>query len=468
MQHTTLLNTTRLAVFGRLSYSRARQREGRMQRTWTTVILPALLLMFGTMSYAATGKAAHSSGSALPRIAFCQIPDPNTPTSAFEVKEQGDRNDEAHYWLTYSCRSPCRRWQACEADATDGNGKRMVTARGSRRLRLAFITDGMAGFLQFSSDGHATIAMHGGGGGTSYPFGNLVDALEKQTQVRTVEIAWADTFPWGWFTRTSPEPRTVLDQSRRPARVLAWIHDNLAAGHPFATVANSMGTVATLGPVLWHGLDRLIDYQIMIGGVPMWDVNASCGGAKLPHGYSPYVTGYCDGDATTLCQGDGQCSAAGEGRCQMPAPIGYRTVWENLFNHLSASTSCSDATGDLPVPALDLSSMRFTVRDWTVHHHIDFLINRNGPMPPELAQALPPVHGAFSPEEMRTLGQRMCILNLGPGGDEQWALGQFVYVYNALRPRSNVSWTTAPGAHSSWRFDVDRLVPLIKSRINTN
>jgi hypothetical protein len=413
---------------------------------WKPISIVMTVLALGSPAMAAATADGESERSEIKRVAeirFCAIPDLNNPGSAFVVETHGSPTDFQNYWAKYTCVQPCANWQNCAVAVTDQSGAPVSTSRGTPRKLLAFIVDGMGGFLKYSSDGNRTLAFQGGAGGTSYNYDAVVDALERQTHARTVQIEWAPGFVWGWFTRTSPEPRTVVDQVARPAAVLKWIHDELAAGNTFGTVANSMGTVATLGPVLWYGMDRLIDYQALIGGPAMWDVNASCAGSEHASGLSPYVTGYCDGDATAQCQTSSQCSSSGPSACQTPAPlpttavgVNARALWESLFNHLSSSNGCSVSETQLPDPRFDLSAMRFTVRDWTVHHPIDFLVNLNGA---ETA-----------------------------GGDESWGLGHFAFVYNALRPRSSVSWMTEPGVHSAWAQDVDRLVPLLITRMKLN
>ena len=96
--------------------------------------------------------------------------------------------------------------------------------------------------------------------------------------------------------------------------MLEWVHDHLSQGHAFGTVADSMGSVATFGAVLWHGLDPIIDYQLLVGGPPMWDVNAGCGLVR-------YEQGYCGLDGTTPCRRDQDCRNAGKGECRKPAPL---------------------------------------------------------------------------------------------------------------------------------------------------
>jgi hypothetical protein len=204
---------------------------------------------------------------------------------------------------------------------------------------------------------------------------------------------------------------------------------------------------------------------VLIGGPPMWDVNASCKGANYPKGFVPYVTGYYEDDGRTMCQiSAGQVkpdnSSQGNRVCQVPSPIGFYTLWESLFDHLSASQRCSQ--GDGPYPQFDLSSMRFTVRDWTVHHHIDFLIDLNGPVPLELKKFVPPVDEIFVGNTLQEAMMQSMQAGIPPLGDEGFAIGHFLYVYNAIQPKAEVSWTTQPGRHGMFGHDLNSFIPFIK------
>jgi hypothetical protein len=53
---------------------------------------------------------------------------------------------------------------------------------------------------------------------------------------------------------------------------MEWSHENLAGPAMFGTLGCSMGTNATFGPVLWHGMDPIVDYQLFVGGPNMWDL----------------------------------------------------------------------------------------------------------------------------------------------------------------------------------------------------
>ncbi len=376
----------------------------------------------------------------LPALTVCEVPDPKDPGSGFAI-ERGTAEDLASRWVNYACRHPCRpggaptqhdRWQECTIEALGRRGKPLLNGRGGNKRQLAFVVDGMGGDLAFTADGDKTVFFHHGGGGARFPQ-NSANLLEKDSTARTVMMRWAPgygdfVFPLGWFTRNSPEPRDVRHQSRRVAAVLQWVHDHLSQGQAFGTVADSMGTVATFGAVAWHDLDSIIDYQLLVGGPPMWDVNAACGRVRYPQGY-------CDLDATTACRQDADCQSKGQGRCRKPAPLPTNAaIWEGIINYVYVSDACHplpEGAADDPHPPFQSSSLRHTGIDWQIDHPVDFMID---------------------------LGSRP-----GPrsrGGDEYWALGQFTFIYNRIDAAT--SWTVSHGTDHSQAMDTDDAVAKIK------
>ena len=378
--------------------------------------------------------ASSPNASLLPALTVCEIPDPKDPASAFEI-ERGPAQDLASQWVAHACERPCERWQDCAAEAFDRQGATIFSGRGEiPKRQLAFVVDGMGGHLAFTSDGDKTVLFQHGGGGAMFPR-RPANRLEQATTARTVMLRWAPGyrnffFPLGWFTRNSPEPTDVRQQSRRIAAVLEWVHDHLSQGQAFGTVADSMGSVATFGAVLWHGLDPIIDYQLLVGGPPMWDVNAGCGLVR-------YEQGYCGLDGTTPCRRNEECRSAGKGECRKPAPLPTNSViWEGIINYLYVSDACRklpDGAADAPHPPFDSSSFRTTGVDWQVDHPVDFMIDV----------------GAAPTARTR-------------GGDEYWALGQFTFVYNQIDEATPTTWLVSQGTHHSQSMQSVEAVAAIK------
>ncbi len=223
-------------------------------------------------SLPATGDAQGSPAidAPLPQLTVCDVADPKDPGGAFAI-ERGTGEDLAAQWVDHACKRPCRpsgaptqhdQWQQCTTEAFDRRGESLASARGGPKRQLAFVVDGMGGHLAFTSDGDKTVFFQHGGGGAMHPQ-ESANLLEEVSTARTVMMRWAPGyqdffFPLGWFTRNSPEPADVRQQSRRIAAVLLWVHDHLSQGQAFGTVADSMGSVATFGAVVWHNLDSII------------------------------------------------------------------------------------------------------------------------------------------------------------------------------------------------------------------
>src|SRR5258708_35609945 len=93
----------------------------------------------------------------------------------------------------------------------------------------------------------------------------------------------------GWFTRKDATPTSVRALAARPAAAIQWVKDHFAATTKLGTVGSSMGTAATLGAHVWYGLEPILDYQMLIGGPGVWDVNAGCGRVHISQGF-------CDAD----------------------------------------------------------------------------------------------------------------------------------------------------------------------------
>ena len=322
------------------------------------------------------------------RISICKIPDPRVPSSAFTIFNS-ERNEHDDYWVRYECKETCSQWQQCQAPAyLNDNGELITHGRKPDipKKALAFVVGGMGGQLVFSEDGDKTVVIHAGSGGTRF-YVDVARVLEERSSARTAMVRWekgvigsavqppfAGPVHWGWYSRTAAEGTTVRALNSRPASIIAWVHEHLAGDAEFGTWGCSMGTNATFGPVLWHGLDPIIDYQLFVGGPNMWDLNAQCGRRR-------YTEGYCDLDGTTSCKNDGDCALLGAGaHCRMPRP--YREidkVFDGFANHVHATTACQIAQADettQPYPAFDQSSMAYIESaDWEIDHRVDFLVN---------------------------------------------------------------------------------------------
>ena len=121
----------------------------------------------------------------------------------------------------------------------------------------------------------------------------------------------------------------------RAAAVLAWVHEELAADTPFGAMSCSMGTNAIFGPVLWHGLDAAVDYQLVTGGPFFWDINRACGVGAYDHGY-------CSLDGATRCTRNADCPGADSDSnsfCRFPQAIeqGEEWLYESVINHVYAT-----------------------------------------------------------------------------------------------------------------------------------
>jgi hypothetical protein len=200
---------------------------------------------------------------------------------------------------------------------------------------------------------------------------------------------------------------------------MTWTHDNLSGTEMFGTLGCSMGTNATFGPVLWHGLDPIVDYQVFVGGPNMWDLNAQCGRRT-------YEQGFCDLDGVTACKEDRDCRVLGEA-AQCFRPDQYTTIgrlFEQLPNHIHVTEACDISASNPstpPYPSFDNSSMGFADgADWTIDHKMDFLVNLD----------------ALQGETREELG-----------GDEYWALGHFPYVFNKIQPAENRRWHSIADSH---------------------
>ncbi|MFT5349685.1 MAG: hypothetical protein ACI9MF_000498, partial [Gammaproteobacteria bacterium] len=252
------------------------------------------------ITYKDTGNESQLvSENELPEVKFCKVPDPKVPSSAFDIYHSNS-DEYSGYWVNYQCKQSCEDWKQCQVPAySEDKGALIPDGRNPElsKQALAFVVDGMAGHLTLSNDGNKTVFIHTGAGGTRY-YIKPADTLEKMSLAKTVMIRWekgytspivqtpfTNPITWGWYSRTSAEATNIKELNKRVASLIAWSHDNLSDSNKFGTLGCSMGTNATFGPVLWHGLDPIIDYQVFVGGPNMWDLNAQCARRHYKKGY---------------------------------------------------------------------------------------------------------------------------------------------------------------------------------------
>ncbi len=376
----------------------------------------------------------NTSTHVLPEVKLCVTPNHQVPSSAFEFYKS-KTHAKSGYWVKYQCKQECSNWQQCLVPAySDDNGTLLTNGRNPEVAKkgLAFVVDGMAGHLALSDGNDKTVFIHTGAGGTRY-YIKPAETLEKISSAHTVMIRWEKGYTspivqapftspitWGWYSRTSAEATDIKELNERVASIIDWTHDNLSDTAMFGTLGCSMGTNATFGPVLWHGLDPIIDYQLFVGGPNMWDLNAQCGRRQ-------YDKGYCDYDAVTSCSDDRDChSLDNKSHCVKPSK--YTTIdrlFNQLPNHIHATEACNIRASNASSPAFppfDESSMGYAKgADWNIDHKMDFLINLGAEQGANYAEGL--------------------------GGDEYWALGHFPYIYDKIKPDSNKRWFAYPDSH---------------------
>ena len=365
----------------------------------------------GALTVLAAGLATADAGQVrqlAAELRICAVADPRQPASAFHIARS---TPDAHgdYTVAYRCRTPCDDWRQCQAPAHTDRGSPLMEGSVPKRA-VAFVADGMGGHLAFTTQqaGHKTVLLHTGLGGASY-MRSLAGQVEDATNAKVVMVRWERGFQgWGWFTRTSAPATRVPNATRRVASVIAWVHENLASTGDFGTVGCSMGTQATLGAVYYHDVDPVVDYQLMVGGPGLWDINAGCGRRTYP-------TGHCDLDASLACRSDSDCTRlSARSRCNKPSPIPLAQLYEQVVNHVHATQACAvaDADGASPYAPFDESGFAFAPGDWDFDHAIDFQMDL-----------------------------------WGPDGDHRWAMADAMRVFNSI--------TSAAGHPKRWHTTAD-------------
>ena len=363
-------------------------------------------------------------------LQICTVPNPQDPLSAFNISRSATDAD-GDYWIAYSCREACTDWRQCQVPAYTRGGRALMEGDAPKQA-VAFVVDGMGGHLAFTTrqGGSKTVLLHTGIGGTRY-MESLSGQIEDAADAKVVMVRWESGFSgWGWFTRTSAPAARVPHQTRRVASMIAWVHENLAGAADFGTAGCSMGTQATLGAVYWHDVDPVVDYQLMVGGPPLWDINSGCGRRIHP-------SGYCDLDARQACSNDAHCAhLSARSRCTTPGPIPPTGLYEQVVNHVHATRACdiseADASTGIHAP-FDESGFAFTVGDWDFDHPIDF---------------------------------QMDIW--GSDGDRRWGMGDAMQVFNRITSAAGHEkrWNTTPDTGHCAAIGNGRALQLVMSGMN--
>ena len=288
-------------------------------------------------------------------------------------------------YVSYTCVSSCTpaTLANCSHVFLDANGNQLTYTRNGQTHSMRsvdFVVDNMGGSIVYSPDGDQTktVVFHGGVGGTAYGGTPLSTQLLNNTQAKVVWISWLDgangvfnSHKAGWFTRKNATGVTIKTQSKRPATVIRWVHDNLAAGNPIGTAACSMGTVATLSPAIWWQSDSYFKYQQFIGGPANWNVNASCGkGGAI-------ATGFCDSDPQRACSSTQPCSGPDD-TCNRPSDPMAQEFYDFMTYLAGISTSnqfaCNSPDSTVYQPYNGSSfDPQLNTGSFTLSHPVDFL-----------------------------------------------------------------------------------------------
>ena len=403
------------------------------------------------------------------QLEICKTPEPQIPSSAFII-EKGEPIKRGSYWMedywvTYQCKEVCTDWQRCTVPAHMDDNEEVITHTRNpetSKQALAFVVDNMGGHIVFNVDesvNDSTLIIHTGGGGTNnYPI-TMVNSLEDHADVHTVMVRWEDGFimrnihnlediadRWGWLTRDSEEPASIRENNRRVASLFAWIHENLAGPDKMGTVGCSMAGQATLGTVIWHGLDEIIDYQLATGGPPIWDANAGCARQNYDHGY-------CVLDGVTRCKTDDDCErASAKGMCLYPGTVNRDFDWyyEGVINHIHATTRCDISEVDKntePYQPFDNSGfVGATDGDWQFDHMVDLGADVG-------------IQGTSD------WGGMDDARDTGTGGDEHWMAGHYMYVFNNIQPAENRQWHAFTDSIHCKTLNEGKLTELIAFRM---
>jgi hypothetical protein len=334
----------------------------------------------GENAYASPHDAQESAARNLPAVMICKPGKDVWPASDFAETWRITRPTSDA--ITFECSQECRaiEWQACTYPAPD-----IDDAKGRPYQMHAFVTDMMGGELHWNLPYDESIGVHGvtaglllhsGGPGTSWidEIGGLQRINEKvrsfwnsleRDGLRLVGLRWHSAARWGWLSHKDASPSTFVERTRRSGAVMRWVHDHLLPAEVrFGTLGSSAGSVAAFSAVYWHGLDPIIDYQLLGSGPAItWDINAFCTGRAVPN------TGICENAPEINCDDDARC---GSGKCAFPAPS------KNIIARVAkaavdyvARTDRACQNGEYR-EVFNASSYKFTQGDWVYDHPVDF------------------------------------------------------------------------------------------------
>jgi hypothetical protein len=217
----------------------------------------------------------------------------------------------------------------------------------------------------------------------------------------------------GWLTPATTERTSLAELSVRPAKVIELTHDLLADGNALGTLSCSGGSVATFTARVFHGIDPLLDYQMIVGGPVIFDVGASCGARGN--------AGRCELDPHRRCRtnlecgGGGICARYDHGlfpNSSYTEVTDLDMVVDSIYNTGSACQNC-DGCG--PIPLLSGTHYRpfDPSQDWVTEHDIDFVLNVQDFGSDAMLGVLPHARDTF--EALETAGDAVTTWSLEPG-----------------------------------------------------
>jgi hypothetical protein len=362
----------------------------------------------------------------------------------------------------------------------DDVGETLVADLTERRVSM--IVDGIGVTLQYTYDTYAdgpTVLFHSGGGANLGFDGGapIRDFLREYSNARTVNIKYELGVPLvgandgGWQLRPDDTASNYHDLTDRTAQVIAWIDGNLVnSGEGFGTVACSFGTLATLAAPVWHGHDAIIDYQALIGGPPMWSVNAGCGllGETYMDPYDADITSDPEHGGVSLGSGD-YCNTNAN-QCLTYWPVGSAAFVNHIhmldddyaptcLNQVEVSWPSTDDN----LTVLEASSWETVASpDWSLDHVVDFFMDRT--VTPPTANACDGTNGC--PDNDYYMVDSSVPFTPSVGSDEVLAGPSAVRVCQALLDGgTNATWSWQEGPHCESYQEIGNTAPVIDAVI---